>query len=76
MKVDWRTSAMRILRHAGAALRQDLDQALGLQPGQGLRHRKARNAEPLADLQLVDVGARREFALDDGLAQERSERAP
>ena len=56
-------------RHGGAALGQDIDETLGLQPRQGLGDREARDAETLADGALVDDFARLQIERDDGLAQ-------
>ncbi len=60
------TSAMRTQRHGGAALRQDIDQTLGLQAGQRLGDREARDAQALADGALVDHFAGFQIERDDG----------
>ena len=56
-------------RDRGAALRQDVDQPFGREPGQGLGDREARDAEPLADQALVEHFAGAEGEGDDGVAQ-------
>ena len=43
------------------AVGDDLDQALGGQPGQRLANRGAAHTEPLGQLHLAQPGARREF---------------
>ena len=69
MKVAWRTSARRDPRHSRPALRQDLDEPLRLEAAERFRNGKARDAEALADLLLVEVGAWRQVGLDDGFPQ-------
>ena len=55
--------------YRGSALRQDVDQPFGREPGQGLRNREARDAEPLADEALVENFAGAEGESDDSRAQ-------
>lgn len=46
----------------GSAVRVHLDEPLGRQPGQCLADRGARDAEPLGELHLTEVGAGGELA--------------
>jgi hypothetical protein len=56
-------------RDRRAALRQDVHQALGLQPRQGLGHREAGDAEPLAERALVEGFAGGQIERHNGLAE-------
>jgi hypothetical protein len=56
-------------RNDRAALGEDVDEPLGLQPRQGLGDRETRHAEPLADGPFVDCLTGLERQGDDGLAE-------
>ena len=62
---------LRQPRHARVPLRRRLDEPLLGEPVQRLAHRRAAQPEPLAQLRVVELLARRERPVDDRIPQRR-----